>query len=90
MLIQENKINVELKKKIMTGKKSTLLSFRNQDWKKVLVEIKKVNKLIPNILTDNITKLNELIYAAAKPVCDKIGVPLRNQTEIQILDGKLG
>ena len=39
------------------------------------VETEKINKLLPNIPTDNITKLNELIYAGAKLVCDKIGVP---------------
>ena len=29
----------------------------------------------------NITKLNELISAGAKLVCDKIGIPLRNPNE---------
>ena len=35
MLTQENKINAELIKKIMTEKKIGLSSLKNQDWKKV-------------------------------------------------------
>ena len=35
---------VVLIKKIMTEKKTTLPSLRNQDWKNVKVEIEKVNK----------------------------------------------
>ena len=37
---------------------------------------------------NNIMELNELIYAGAKLVCDKIGVHLRTRTEIQNLNGK--
>ena len=62
----------------MIKKKITLSFLRKQDWKKVKAEIKKVNKLLPNILTDNITELNELIDAGMKLVCDKISVPQRN------------
>ena len=61
----------------MTEKKTTLLSIWNQDWKKS-VETEKVNKLLPNIPTSNITKLNVLTYAEPKLVSDKIGVPQRN------------
>ena len=74
----EDKINGELIKKIMTEKKITLLSFGNQDWKKVEIETEKVNKLLPNIPTGNITELKVLVYARAKLVCDKIGIPQRN------------
>ena len=42
MLMQEDKINVELMKKIITEKK-TLASLKNQDKKKVKVEAEKVN-----------------------------------------------
>ena len=62
----------------MTEKKTTLPPLRNQDWKKVKVETEKIIKLLPNIPTDNVTELNELIYAGTKLVFDKIGVPLRN------------
>ena len=58
--------------------KSRTLSLRKQDWKKVKVKIKKVNKLLKNISTDNITELNKLIYAGAKLISDKIGNSLRN------------
>ena len=81
MLAQEDKINVELVKKIMTENKITLLSLRNQDYKKVKVENEKVNKSLLNIPTDNITELNELIYAGAKLACNKIGVPQMNSKQ---------
>ena len=55
----------------MIEKKITLPSSHQ---KKCMVETKKINKLLPHIPTDNITKLNELIQAAAKLVCDEIGV----------------
>ena len=77
-LTHEIKIKVDLIKKIMTEKKTALPSLRSQDRKKVKVEIEKINKLFTIIQTNNITELNELIYAGTKLVCDKIGVPLRN------------
>ena len=43
MLSQEYKTNLELVKKIMTEKKTTLLSLRKQDWKNT-VETEKVKK----------------------------------------------
>ena len=55
-LTQEDQMNIELIKKIMTGKKTTSASFRSQDWKKVKVEFKKVNESLTNIPTDNITE----------------------------------
>ena len=36
-----------------------------------------------NIPTNNITELNNLIYAGAKLVCDRIGAPLRKQRNKQ-------
>ena len=57
------------------AKEVTLLSLKNQDWKKIKVKSEKVNKLLKNISTDNITELNELIYAGEKLVSDKIGIP---------------
>ena len=45
----------------MTEKKSSLSSLRNQDRKKSRERSMKINKLLPNILTDKITELNELI-----------------------------
>ena len=44
MLTHENKINVELLKKIMTEEKATLPSLRTKDWKNVKVETEKISK----------------------------------------------
>ena len=77
-LMQEDNINVQLIKKIMAETKTTLPSLRNQNWQRVMVEPEKVNKLLPNIPTENITELNELIHARVKLVYDKIDAPLRN------------
>ena len=74
----KDKINVGLIKKIMTKKRTWLPSFRNQGWKKVKIKTENINKLLPNIPKGNITELNDLFYAWAKLVRDKIGVPLIN------------
>ena len=58
----------------MIEKKTTLPSLTNQNWKNVMVETKKINRLSPSIATENITELNELIYTEAKLVSDKISV----------------
>ena len=55
--MQEIKINIELIKKMMNEKKTTLPSFKNQDWKNVTVETK--NKILLYIPTANITELNK-------------------------------
>ena len=57
------------------NEQTTLLSPRNQDWKKIKVETEKILKYIPR---GNLTELNELIYLRAKLVEDKIGIPQRN------------
>ena len=63
---QEDKINVEIMKRVMSEKKTTLSSLRNQDWRTVKSKTKKVNDLLRNILTNNIAEQNNLIYAGAK------------------------
>ena len=65
-------------KKTMTEKKTTISSLSHQDWIKVKVKTKKVNKVLPNIPTGNIAELNEQIYAVTELACDEIGVPRRN------------
>ena len=57
----------------MAEKKIKLPSRRNQ----VKIETEKINKLEPNIPTDNIIELNALIYAGAKLACDRIGFRLK-------------
>ena len=60
----------------MNEKKTTLPSLRNQFSKTVMVENEKQNQQIINKdLNERHTDLNELIYAGAKLICDKISVP---------------
>ena len=44
----------------------------NSRWKR------KINQVLIYIPAKNITELNEVIYAGAKSVCEKIGVPLNS------------
>ena len=39
------------------------------------------SQVLTYISTNNITKLNELIYAGAKLVCEKIGIPSKSMKE---------
>ena len=55
----------------MSETKTRLPLLRNQGWKTVQVETKKLNNLITHISTSKIMKLNELIYAGVKLVSDK-------------------
>ena len=48
------------------------------EWRIVKAETNKVNQVLTYISTNNITELNELIYAGAKLVCEKIGIPTKN------------
>ena len=54
---------------------TTLPSLRNIEWRTLNTETNKINRIIPDISINNITELNDLIYAGAKLVCDIIGVP---------------
>ena len=72
---QEQKINLENVKRIMSSEKTILPSLRNREWKTLKIETNKINHILPYIPTNNITELNELIYAGAKLVCEKIGIP---------------
>ena len=62
-LIQEEKRNEEILKRNMSEKNTTTPSLRNQDGKKINVETEKINKSLTDISTDNISELNELMYA---------------------------
>ena len=70
-------MNIEILNRIISAKKTALPSLRNQNWKTVKTETKKINKLLMHIST-NITELNELIYTIAKLICDKRRVLLKN------------
>ena len=45
----------------MSEKKTTMHSLRNQDWRTVMSENGKVNGLLTNIQTNDITELNDFI-----------------------------
>ena len=63
----------------MSEKKTTLQSLRNQNWKIVKIEIEKIiNKRITHTSANNITELNELIYAGVNLVSTKIDVSQKN------------
>ena len=59
----------------MIGEKTTLPSLRNIKWRTVKTEPNKISQVLPYISKNNMTELNELIYAAAKLVLRKIGSP---------------
>ena len=71
-LSQEQKINLENVKRIISSEKTILSSLRNIEWKTLKIETNKINHILPYIPTNNITELNELIYSGAKLVCEKI------------------
>ena len=65
----------------MNGKKITSPSLRNIEWRTVKTETEKVNQVLTYLSTNNITELNELIYAGVKLVCEKIGIPSKKHEE---------
>ena len=62
----------------MNRGKTILPSLRNIEWRSVKRETNKINQVLPYISTNNITELNELIYARAKFVCEKSGIPSKS------------
>ena len=74
---------IENPKRIMSEKKTRLLSLRNQNWKAVQVETEKINESSTHISAKNITELNEPIYAGAKLVSDKISVPKEHDQKLK-------
>ena len=62
----------------MNREKATLPSLRNIEWRTVKTETEKINQVLTYISTNNITKLNELIYARAKLVCNKLMMSLKS------------
>ena len=76
-LTQEEKPNVDIIKIIMSGKKTALLSLRNQHWMTVQSETENVKYILTNNPTNDIMELNDLIYVGAKLVREKIGVSMK-------------
>ena len=73
----------------MNSEKTILPSLRNIEWKALKIETNKINHILPYIQTNNITELNELIYAGAKLVCENIGSPQKTRRNSKTRDGKL-
>ena len=63
----------------MNKEKTTLSSLRNIELRTLKIETKKINQILPYKPTNYITEVNELIYAGAKLVCGKIGIPLKSK-----------
>ena len=80
-LSQEEKLYLENLKRIMNSEKTTLPSLRNIEWRIVRAETNKVNQVLAYISTNNLTEVNELIYAGAKLVWEKIGIPSKSTKE---------
>ena len=72
----------------MNSEKTTLSSLRNIERRTFNIETNKINQILPYIPTKNITELNELIYAGAKLVCEKIGIPIKSTKKKSNQDGK--
>ena len=77
-LSQEQKVNLEHIKRIMNSEKTIQPSLRNIEWKTLMIVTNKINHILPYIPTNNITELNELIYAGVKLVCVKIWIPSKS------------
>ena len=67
----------------MNSEKTILPSLGNIEWKALKIETNKINHILPYIPTNNITELNELIYAGAKLVCENIGIPSKSKKKQQ-------
>ena len=73
---------------LILEQKTTLPSLRNIEWRTVKTEANKINQILLYISINHITELNEQIYARAKLVCEKIGIPSKNTKKNQNQDGK--
>ena len=82
-LSQEQPTNLENLKRIMNSAKTTLLSLRNIKWRTLKTETNKINQIQPYISTNNITELNDLIYAEAKLVWEKWGLLKKHEQTVE-------
>ena len=51
---------------------------KETEWRTLKTETNRINQTLPYISTNNITELNELIYAGVKLECEKIGIPSKS------------
>ena len=73
---EEVAIVIEIAEVIEKGRKDKLPALRNVPKKKLLEETAKVDKVLSKFKTHSITKTNELFYAGAFVVTNKLGVKI--------------
>ena len=73
---EEVAIVMEIAEVIERGRKERLPALRNVPKKKLLEEIVKVDKVLSKFKTHSITKTNELFYAGAAVVTNRLGVKI--------------
>ena len=67
---------MEIEEVIEKGRKDKFPALRNVPKKKLLKETAKVDKLLSKFKTHSITKTNELLYARAFNVTNRLGVKI--------------
>ena len=80
---EEVAIVMEIAEVIERGRKDRLLALRNVPKKKLLEETAKVDKVLSKFKTHSITKTNELFYAGATIVRNRLGVKIDKVAERQ-------
>ena len=75
---EEVAIVIEIAEVIEKGRKDKLPALRNVPKKKLLEETAKVDKVLSKFKTHSITKTNELFYAGAFVVTNRLGVKIDN------------
>ena len=73
---EEVAIVMEIAELIERGRKDKLPALRNVPKKKLLKETAKVDKVLSKFKTHSITKTNELFYAGAVVVTNRLGVKI--------------
>ena len=73
---EEVAIVIEIAEVIERGRKDRLPALRNEPKKKLLEEVAKVDKVLSKFKTHSITKTNELFYAVAVVVTNRLGVKI--------------
>ena len=73
---EEVTIVMEIAEVTERGSKDKLPAFRNVSKKKLLEETAKVDKVLSKFKTHSITKTNELLYAGALVVTNRLGVKI--------------
>ena len=73
---EEIVIVMEIEERIERGRKDRLPALRNVPKKKLLEETAKVDKVLSKFKTHIITKTNELLYAEAVIVTNRLGVKM--------------